>query len=79
MAKKESPMANGEEVMVPILKKVTVEVADGGLYFVGYLDDEGNTCRKAATNVSALHKTLEEVLGLEKKARKPRQKKDKTE
>jgi len=75
MAKKEAAMSSGEEVMVPILKKVSVEVADGGLYFVGYVDDEGNPRRKAATNASALYKTLGEVLNLEKKARKPRQKK----
>ena len=66
-----------EEVMVPIMKKISVEVADGGLFFVGYLGEEGEMCRKAATNPSALYKTLGEVLNLEKKQRKPRQKKEK--
>lgn len=65
-----------EEVTIVIKKRVSVEVVDGGLFFVGYQDAAGVMQRKAATSAATLFATLGEVLGLQKQARKPRKPKE---
>lgn len=75
MAKKEAAMQD-EQVTVTVKRRVSVELVDGGLYFVAYTNEDGEDVRKAATTTSALFQTLTEVLGVEKKQRKPRQKKN---
>lgn len=75
MAKKEAAAMSDEQVTVTVKKRVSVELVDGGLYFVAYTNEDGEEVRKAATTTSALYQTLGEVLGVEKKQRKPRQKK----
>jgi len=61
-----------EEITVTAKKKVLVQLVEGDLLFLSYQDADGETVRKAATTFGALTKMLEEVLGLEKKVRKPR-------
>jgi hypothetical protein len=64
-----------EQVTVTVKRRISVELVDGGLYFVAYTNPEGKEARKAATTISSLYQTIGEVLGVEKKPRKPRQKK----
>jgi len=74
MAKKEATMS-GEQVTFTVRKRISVESIEGGLYSVAYTEDNGDEIRKAATTVSALLALITEALDIEKKARKPRQKK----
>lgn len=65
-----------EKIEVLVSKQVTIEVVDGGLFFVSVLKDGKQTDRKAATSGAALLKQLSEVLGLQKQKRGPRKAKE---
>lgn len=65
-----------EKIEVLVSKQVTIEVVDGGLFFVSVLKDGKQTERKAATSGAALVKHLTELLNLQKQKRGPRKAKE---
>jgi len=63
-----------EKIEVKVSKQIRIEAVEGGLFFLSVGSPDGKTYgeRTAATSAASLVKQINTLLGLEKKARKPR-------